>query len=164
MAAVTTRGPIELWNIATGQRIATMPGHGGAYLGGTCQALAFSPDGKTLATGGADGLVKLWDVSDGKLAATLTWEIPDGPPRWVMSLAFSPSGHSLAVGGGFFDAEKDKKDSDGRWRKPVVWVWDVAAGPGKLLAARPKLTGGRMDDSGVTASPTRPTARRSRWA
>jgi len=34
-------------------------------------ATAYSPDGETLASGGADKLVRLWDVATGKVVATL---------------------------------------------------------------------------------------------
>ena len=60
----------------------------------TVDAVAFSPDGKTLATGGWDDLVRLWDVASGHLRATL-----NGPPNWVRCLAFSPDGKFLASGG-----------------------------------------------------------------
>ncbi|MGW5925427.1 WD40 repeat domain-containing serine/threonine protein kinase [Streptomyces anulatus] len=55
-------------------------------------AVAFSPDGKTLATGGPGGDVRLWDVATGRLKDTLAnrrFEARD--------LAFSPDGRSLAV-------------------------------------------------------------------
>jgi WD40 repeat protein/tRNA A-37 threonylcarbamoyl transferase component Bud32 len=142
LAALTAEGQIRLWDVATGKPGPTLPGHGGGY-----QAMTFSPDGKILATGGADGLVNLWDVPDGKFKATLRWQLPDGGTRWVMSLKFHPDGGTLAAGGG--SHEPKASDPDARWRKPVVWVWDVAGGTGKLLTATPRLKGNRMEDSGV---------------
>ncbi len=156
IAVGLTGGGIRLWNIATGKPGVTLPSHGGRLPNwdgdNTGLALAFSPDGKTLATGGRDGLVKLWEMPEGKLIATLKWQIPDGPPRLVMSLAFSPDGTSLAVGGGFFDKEKaaaKDAETDAMFRLPVVWVWDVASRTGKLLSAPPRLTGKSIGDSGV---------------
>ena len=56
-------------------------------------ALAFSPDGKTLATaaGFAESDIRLWDVSTGKRIASL-----QGHSRWVGSLVFWPDGKKLA--------------------------------------------------------------------
>jgi WD40 repeat protein len=54
--------------------------------------LEFTPDGKTLASAGADRKVKLWDVATGQ--ELLTLEGPSGP-IWI--LRFSPDGRVLAA-------------------------------------------------------------------
>jgi WD40 repeat protein len=54
-------------------------------------AVAFSPDGKLLATASVDKTVKLWEVATGSLARTLTH------PEGVTSVAFSPDGELLAT-------------------------------------------------------------------
>ena len=54
-------------------------------------ALAFSPDGKTLASGGSDKTIQLWDVETGNSVFTII-----GHRNAVRTLAFSPNGKMLA--------------------------------------------------------------------
>jgi len=76
-------------------------------------AVAFSPDGRTLAAGVTDGTVWMWNVADAAhpaLIATLT-----GPAGHVFSIAYSPSGQTLAAA-----------SNDG-----TVHLWD--AGPAQAM-------------------------------
>jgi WD40 repeat protein len=57
-------------------------------------AMTFSPNGKTLATGGYGTIVRLWRVSDGALLR----EFDAGPTVGGLTAAFSPDGKTLAVG------------------------------------------------------------------
>ncbi len=70
--------------------------------------IAFSPDGKKLASGSSDKTVRLWDVETGKQLHTLK-----GHRENVMCLAFSPDGNTIAVGhwGGVYlwDANSGKR-------------------------------------------------------
>jgi WD40 repeat protein len=62
-----TDGRIHLWEIAAGQERCSFPGHqpGGGERGAFAlgvSALAFTPDGRTLISGGGDTTLLLWDV------------------------------------------------------------------------------------------------------
>ena len=49
---------VNLWTVGSGEKIATLTGHAGWV-----NAIAFSPDGQTLISGGDDEMLRLWDVT-----------------------------------------------------------------------------------------------------
>jgi WD40 repeat protein len=106
-------GTISLWDLATGRQIGS-PGNYQPVGAPTTRlatevgSVAFSPNGKTVASGGSDGSVRLWDTATGQ---------ETGPPITaslagaVNSVAFNPDGKTIASGG-----------DDGK-----IWFWNGAA-------------------------------------
>jgi dipeptidyl aminopeptidase/acylaminoacyl peptidase len=98
-------------------------------------ALAFSPNGKMLASAGDDdGTIRLWDVTTHRLAATL-----NGYPVGVTSLAFSPNGTTLAAAGldpvQLWDVATRKPLGPLTPTTRIGWVYSLAFSPdGRTLA------------------------------
>jgi WD40 repeat protein len=87
---------------------------------GQVQAIAWSPDGKRLASGGVDSKVLLWEVqrkADGSLFVS-TPRVFSGHKEAVLAVAFSPDGTRLASG---------SADS-------TIRIWDVASGKSDVLS------------------------------
>jgi len=78
---------VELWDINTRRLAFTLKGHSGSIT-----SVAFSPDGRTLATGSYDATVKLWDTRTGQEMASLKGDL-----SIVSSVEFSRDGKMLAV-------------------------------------------------------------------
>jgi RNA polymerase sigma factor (sigma-70 family) len=112
---------IFVWDVASGQRVPGLPG--GLPLG--AGSVAFAPDGRTLATASADGVIRLWEVASWTVRAEFK-----GHRDRVSALAFAPGGRLLS---GSLDT--------------TVLAWDVrpprAAAGGPLTAAWDDLTQGQ---------------------
>jgi len=79
----------------------------GPFNSGIVYSVAFSPDGKTLASGSGDNTIRLWDVGSGRLIRSMAGHA--GP---VHSVAFSPDGKMIA------SASEDK----------TIKLWQVSTG------------------------------------
>lgn len=133
----TGHGAIQLWNvidpghpIALGETL-TIPEYG-------VNSVAFSPDGRTLASASGLGTVQLWNLAD-PAHPTALGQALTGATDGVNSVAFSPSGRILAGGTG----------SPG---SGVILLWDVT-NPLRPHPAGPALSGPTTFINAVAFSP-----------
>jgi WD40 repeat protein len=105
---------VKLWDAASGKYLRTLVGHRDAVWG-----VAYSPDGRCLASGSRDGTVKLWDAASGQ-------ELLNIQAGQVWGVAYSPDSRRLA---------------SAAW-EGIVKVWDAATGE-KLLTLQGHTGGAR---------------------
>jgi hypothetical protein len=79
---------IKLWDVSSGVNIKTFEEHAGDI-----NAVAVSPDGRSVLSGGWRGSLKLWDVTTGEEIRTFKGHSDD-----VTSVVFSPDGHHALSG------------------------------------------------------------------
>ena len=116
--AIASSAGIWIYDVNTGQETALLTEN--ADLIGL---VAFSPDGKTLASTGGNNMCSIWDVD--KQVLLSTFKLPN---YWIRSIRFLDDGKTL-VGEGFID--KRSHTLTGRilrWDIPKVWMWDSNSG------------------------------------
>jgi len=99
--ATAISNDVVVWDIQRSKQLFMGQGHTAWIM-----CLAYSPDGKLIASGSRDESLRLWDAETGQCLKTLHFA-----GSWVQSVTFSPDGHCLVIGGN--DA--------------VVRIWDIAA-------------------------------------
>jgi WD40 repeat protein len=124
---------VAVWDFASGQLAHTFAGHGDAVY-----ALAFSPDGHWLASGGLDTLIRLTDVN----RATATRVLVGGHTS-VVDLAFSPDGQTLySLAAAYEGCNESCGTQPGviqaRDEPQPLRLWQTATGqPGPVPAGQP---------------------------
>jgi WD40 repeat protein len=102
LAYETAAGDVAIVRKTAGGAAHSIHGRGAEF-----SMLALSPDGRWLATSGADFSIHLWDVATGKLAHAMAGQYTP------TAVAFSPDGKRVAVNGGSTDLAS------------AVQVWDI---------------------------------------
>jgi WD40 repeat protein len=110
LVGIGGQGTIYIWELRTGEK-GEFP-IADSNPRGNCTAVAFSPDGKSLAVA-AGPKVALCDVPGYRTRHLLTWANFDAFP----SIAFSPDGKMLAVGTG-----RSSRDA------APIYIWDTKTG------------------------------------
>lgn len=120
-AAGGWNGTATIWNRQTGQVLCSLK-HGGEYV----NAVAFSPDGRFLATGGndSDGFIQIWDIEKAQRVRTIK-----GHADEVLSLAYSKDGKRL-LSSSYDRTARLWDTATGREIRKFVghtwWVWSAA--------------------------------------
>jgi WD40 repeat protein len=83
-----SKGEVRLWDPSSGQAVGRVMEHATMV-----RAVAFSPDGRTLAAGCSDHLVRRWDVASGELTGT-----PFPHAESVSAVAWGPDGQTIVTG------------------------------------------------------------------
>lgn len=126
-------GEVHLWDLATGKKTAILKGHPGegcfSNMTAVAYSVAFSPDGKTLISGGAR-TIEVWEVATGKRMATFT------QPHVVWRVALSPDGKTAAWVTGPMSEAAQKAGLEREVR-----LLDVSSGENFALLKRPAAGG-----------------------
>jgi len=132
-------GVIGVWSVTERRLLWALEGHRRLL-----DALAFSPDGRWLASGSKDNSVRLWDMEAGEQHAVL-----EGHTNWVWAVSFSADGTRL------YSASADE----------TARVWEVPSGRlvTVLRDGEQPVNGFRLSPDGQTLATTSTDATVRLW-
>lgn len=139
-AMIDQDGTIDLWNLKEEKRSLQIPRNKAGSSSRYSSHLAFSLDGKTLASIRSEDGVRLWEVATGQERLRLK----DLPPE-VRSIAFTPNG-SLLAGGvadgtiGLWDTATGERLYLGPGHRGIVWHLAFSADSKRLLSGSADTT------------------------
>jgi len=136
-------GTISIWDLDTGKPVLTLDKHTD-----NTGSIAFSPDGRSLATGHTNGVIHIWSVESSEVEKTIPYDYNS----YVNSIAFSPNGQIIASGktGGkieLWDVLSGKSLLTFKGHAEDSWVTELAFSPeGKTLVSRASDSSVRLWD------------------
>jgi WD40 repeat protein len=182
LASAGNDGTVRLWDLVNGKELRRLTGHGarssvrGQPSVPSVTTVVFSPDARTLASGGVDGTIRLWEAATGtelRRIAGHAITVPQMFISWhhpvlsISALAFAPDGKSLASAcaldkdaclwdprtgkelqrlkghehgahGLAFSPDGQTLATGGRYRDGLIRLWDPATGKQRCqLAGHP---------------------------
>jgi WD40 repeat protein len=114
LVAFGRENDIQLYDVDAKKMVGALKGH--TYYP---EAMAFTPDGKTLVSGSCDRTLIVWNIAERKLVHAL-----EGQGRTVAAVAISPNGRVAATCG----TDRCREPCQAPVQPPLILFWDIRSG------------------------------------